>query len=638
MDKQTLEKMSQFINDGNYEKAIEVLDEVIQNEPKNYQAIFNRAFMKFVCLNKVDEDVINDFDKVAQSKSELKGKAIACLVIAYSHLENYRAAYLCGKAKDCDYSDFALDYNFAMSRACFFLGNEYLEEALDYINKCLEDENADEFNHYYCKVDILLELGRFDEASQLLDDMYSRFGASFNYYYDRARINLELYNRDENKDPHYLEEAEASILVAKKYEDKNISIELLHIEVLMNMKKAKESLEILETIKNELKEEEYIINKLKIYQAIDDIDSIITTAKEYLKTNDSPFINSYVGATYQDNAKSNEDLKEALPYYKHAYELSPNYTTFIRLYNINYLLHLNSDNLELIRDYNKKAEDRNDTLNCLATTKYRLNRPYDEIESAYMKNGTKNGVDYLKFISIISMIDVNPKRFYRYFKKYKKIPLEKIETWNYKKLGFMFLFGENGLSVNYDRAKEFLLASYNDDPDESCNISALARFYEVTGNNEEAFKLYKEAYLKRINYFAAQCVCSDGYMAHAYLNGIGTKVDEEKAKEITLNAFNFLKKTCNNTIIYLYTFFALQGDERFNLETAEEYLQLTFPFERYEITRYMMLKRVKEALNKPTVDVEREIKKCLPFTTKIAKDFYNEHKDDKIIYISPDCL
>ena len=62
-------------------------------------------------------------------------------------------------------------------------------------------------------------------------------------------------------------------------------------------------------------------------------------------------------------------------------------------------------------------------------------------------------------------------------------------------------------------------------------------------------KLYKEAYLKRINYFAAQCVCSDGYMAHAYLNGIGTKVDEEKAKEITLNAFNFLKKTCNNTII-----------------------------------------------------------------------------------------
>ena len=162
--------------------------------------------------------------------------------------------------------------------------------------------------------------------------------------------------------------------------------------------------------------------------------------------------------------------------------------------------------------------------------------------------------------------------------------------------------------------------------------TALGRAYELNHSSMAAFKCYEEAYQAELAEALPVCNCANGYLAHAYINGIGTNVDEEKAKKLILEGISFLKEKSSNIVIYLYAYFALKGDKRFSLSTALSYLETKYPFYRYEISRAIMINIIRKKLSLSTKNSQEYIKQCLKQGNKTAKLYYKENKNKELIY------
>ena len=90
-------------------------------------------------------------------------------------------------------------------------------------------------------------------------------------------------------------------------------------------------------------------------------------------------------------------------------------------------------------------------------------------------------------------------------------------------------------------------------------------------------------------------------------------------------------KNASNSVIYLYAYFALNEEKDFDLKLAKELLSSTHTFDRYEISKFVMLKQIKK-LNINDKDLDLMIKRCLKFITKEAKLYYKENIKQEVSY------
>lgn len=636
MTKEDRNTLNQLIANNQVEKILEKLNEIIEKNPNDVSAIFNRAFINYFALNKTTDESINDLEFIITKKSKFLNKARALLSILYSNKGDFLNAYEIGHLKNIDYDDFYYNFHFNMSKCCFFLGDKYLDEALEHIDLCLNGDFENDYSFLSCKMDILIEMSKLDEALKLLDLLLNNFGANYNYYFFRTRINYALFIKEDKQE--YLEDAITAAETAFNYEEDDQFLRLIYVELLACHKNIDKAISELNNVKDKIEKSSYALYYLNIFALSDEFARFKVESKNIIKDYDYPEINAFVAEEHLKNAQSIEDYYEAKNYFFHANELDNDGTYFIKLFQINEMLHYDEENLKLIETLEKKKPQVNlDGLKF--TTKRNLNVSYDELENELKAGNAKNFFDAFTYINILTNIEKKPKKSIKTYRNF--IILSSVRYNNYfllKEMGYAFLFGVNGVKKNIKKAKtiyEKLLYLY---PNDSCVISSVGRYYEMIDDFEEAFKNYQDAYEKLKNEIICECTCSYGYLAHAYIKGIGTKIDIKKAQSIVLEAINKTKNYANNVILYLYAYFALYGKNEFSQEQAKKYLEQTAIFGRYDLTRLVLLKQVYDKLGIVYPNYSEELKLCLKYSSKCAKDYFKKHQNDQIFYICPDAL
>ena len=88
-----------------------------------------------------------------------------------------------------------------------------------------------------------------------------------------------------------------------------------------------------------------------------------------------------------------------------------------------------------------------------------------------------------------------------------------------------------------------------------------------------------------------------------------------------------------STVIYLYCYFYLTNEEGFDGQYAKELLEISYPFDRNEVTRLIYLKQINSKLNIIDKSVDKEIKKIKKYISKDAKEYLKQSLKEKVSYL-----
>ena len=159
-----------------------------------------------------------------------------------------------------------------------------------------------------------------------------------------------------------------------------------------------------------------------------------------------------------------------------------------------------------------------------------------------------------------------------------------------------YLYGENGIKQNIKKAIIKLFECRQEMPTNTCVNAILGRGFELKKNFSLAHKMYDMAYQLIEQETKPSCDCAYSYYAHSLIEGVGVKQDVEEAKSIILKAVQKFKKFICSHTAYYYAYFALQGDQKFDISKAYELLSFDYPFVRFDISRIVYLTKLEEKL------------------------------------------
>ncbi len=618
------------LKNGEYEEAYQKFSRIYENDNKDYLALFYRAVTAFSHFPDRKEQTINDFERLVAINCPFKYHAMAYLVMIYCDNEVEKAIKYVDDAIKHN-PELYIDINFALSRAYFERGDdESLQKSLAYINKCIEKDEGENPDFYICQVEILIALSKFEQAEETLDLVYRQFGGSLNYYYLTSKLKVAKYYKI--KDDYFLDQALSDLVLATQYDENNCGVILQKVEIYALKKEKEKALKELEKTKQYLNDDSYLVEQFKVYEELGEDNTIIKIAYEYLKDHESWRIYYSLGFFLAKSAKSLIEIEELKSVYLKAYNLHKEIFIFDEIYRINLILSCDFDNLELLEDLIKIHPEDGRLHFLLGETKHRLNYDYDEVISEFTVSYELKYLDEFKYLTLIIPLTIAPKKIAKKLKKYQKKDFRPSDIWLLRKLGIMYLYGEDGFKQIPNLAEDILEFCNNVVTDDACMKSTLGRAYELNGKSKDAFKCYEDAYQTELAEVLPVCNCANGYLAHAYIKGIGISEDLEKAKKLILEGISFLKEKSSNIVIYLYTYFALKGDKRFSLGTALSYLETKYPFYRYEISRAMLINIIRKKLSLSTKNSQEYIEQCLKQGNKTTKVYYKENKNKDLIY------
>ena len=142
-----------------------------------------------------------------------------------------------------------------------------------------------------------------------------------------------------------------------------------------------------------------------------------------------------------------------------------------------------------------------------------------------------------------------------------------------------------------------------------CAYIIMGRGYElgrgVEKNENKAFEIYFKANeIAKIN--NSKCSCSKASLAHCYYNGIGVEKNQAKALSIVKKIAETRGRFSHSHIALLYSYFALNNFEGFDLKKALSLFNQTLPHYS-DLSVVMTLKRLYKKLGR-NKDVKRIIK------------------------------
>ena len=233
----------------------------------------------------------------------------------------------------------------------------------------------------------------------------------------------------------------------------------------------------------------------------------------------------------------------------------------------------------------------------LAENSFRLGTPIKKVLNYYDKAHELGYLTDIEYIDVLSDYEKPDKTITKIIKKYdrkKTYPL--LPVWCKKKMAVRYLYGENGIKQNIKKAIIKLFECRQEMPANTCVNAILGRGFELKKNFSLAHKMYDMAYQLIEQETKPSCDCAYSYYAHSLIEGVGVKQDVEEAKSIILKAVQKFKKFICSHTAYYYAYFALQGDEKFDISKAYELLSFDYPFVRFDISRIVYLTKLEEKL------------------------------------------
>lgn len=636
-----------LMQENKFEEAYDAFSKLIEENPKNYEAIYFRAIVDFGHLKKHFPTTISDFDYLSSFKNPYQIPSIQLVTIMYDIDDEYDmviekgevALELLNKNNDSPV-DLKIDIYYALSRAYFHkYSNSDLAKALIYIEHVFEElkEDAD-LEYYLLKVDILIGLKQFEEAKSLIAKAQGNFGNAGDLYYAKEKlsyaIGLDKISKGDESYVNDLEDAIRYLDIFSNYTDNAFVVALTRVEIYTALKRYDDAIGILDTLITDEKVVEIIIEKIKVYENSGNIDDAIKLCEEYLENNDSWKIKYSLGYLLLSKGDSIENINQCLSLQYDAYKDSKESFILYEICILNNKLFRYEENYDLLKEHYRAGIPDSDGKGAylLAVMAQAIGRSYDEQVEYYHEAYLRNYIDEIEYLDEIAGLVDDPSKLTKLILKHQSDKIEDLDAWSKRKIGIRYLYGENGYKQDFDKAKVYLELAFKELEDKACMCSTMGKFYEFKKDFNNAFKHYNEAFKIYNNQPFNPCNCSVGYLAHCYYKGIGVEQDITKAKDLVLSGIQSMGKNASNSVIYLYAYFALNGEKDFDLALAKELLSSTHTFDRYEISKFVMLKQINKKLNINDKDLDLMIKRCLKFITKEAKLYYKENIKQEVSY------
>lgn len=149
-----------------------------------------------------------------------------------------------------------------------------------------------------------------------------------------------------------------------------------------------------------------------------------------------------------------------------------------------------------------------------------------------------------------------------------------------------------------------------------CSYIIMGRGYElgrgIEKNPNKAFEIYYKANeIARIN--NSKCSCAKAALAHCYYNGIGVEKNQSMALSIVKKTAEERGKFSHSHIALLYSYFALNDFEGFDLQKALSLFNQTLPYYS-DLSVVMTLKRLYKKLGR-----KKDIKRMIKIETETLK-------------------
>ena len=561
---------SSYLNNGkdesDFHQAIGFYDDFIKRVDieDSKMARFERGlcYYNLDILNKADAEankLIQDFPMYDDAYF-LKGIALSKNSINSDFFED--AIFFLNRAVELNNKN----YNALYEIAEWHFEKENYRKAIETYDKLLESKNKYSLASLLGKTqafhDMIIESGEYkeneetnkdlDEAFNLIDKVIEILGddiKSVQYKYYKG--NLYSYKGEIDKAK---EEFEKIIKETKVIDDWLYQrISEFYYNYAENKDDYKKSLEYLEKIKDK---------KTSIYNLMIFVNYELKNYKRIVEICEE-FLNKFLSL---NNNKDFEDIEENNIYYIrfiYAYSLqmigSNNYDLIVE----NYKICLNDETLDKALIYRSIAK----------IMMYNMDYKY------YLE-----GIENLK----LSMQLNDALSYYLYAKE---------------------LFYGNIISPCPELAIGLANNSIELDANLECAYIIMGRGYElgrgVEKNENKAFAIYFKANeIAKIN--NSKCSCSKAALAHCYYNGIGVEKNQSKALSIVKKIAETRGRFSHSHIALLYSYFALNNFEGFDLKEALSLFNQTLPHYS-DLSVVMTLKRLYKKLGR-NKDVKRMIK------------------------------
>lgn len=686
----SLDKIKQYMSEGDFRKAIKELDLIISKEPNNAIAFYMRGKSAFIEIQNEKYDNSLEATK-SLIYSTIEHDLSKSIEIDPNIIDAYRGLMYLNRVvrnvdKEREFAQILLEKSKETSiDALLILASSYLNNGKDesdfhqaigfyddFIKRVdIEDSKMARFERGLCyyNLDILnkadAEANKLIQDFPMYDDAYFLKGIALSknsinsdffedaiFFLNRA---VELNNKNYNAlyeiaEWHFEKEnyRKAIETYNKLLESKNKynlasllgKTQAFH-DMIIESGEYKENEEtnkdldeafnlidkVIEILGDDIKSVQYKYYKGNLYSYKGEIDKAKEEFEKIIKEikDIDDWLYQRISEFYYNYAENKDDYKKSLEYLEKIKDKKNS------IYNL--MIFVNYE----LKNYKKIVEICEEFLNKFLSLNNNNNKDFEDIE--------ENNIYYIRFIYAYSLQMIGSNNYDLIVENYKIClndetldkaliyrSIAKIMMYNmdYK----YYLEGIENLKLSmqlndalsyYLYAKELFYGniiapcpelaiglannSIELDANLECAYIIMGRGYElgrgVEKNENKAFEIYFKANeIAKIN--NSKCSCSKAALAHCYYNGIGVKKNQSKALSIVKKIAETRGRFSHSHIALLYSYFALNNFEGFDLKKALSLFNQTLPHYS-DLSVVMTLKRLYKKLGR-NKDVKRMIK------------------------------
>ena len=681
---ESLEKIMEYMSEGDFRKAIKELNIIIENEPNNAQAFYMRGKSAFIELQneKYDNNLETNF-----IYSAIENDLNKCIEIDPSIIDAYRGLMYLNRVvknvdKEREFAQILLeksrqfsketsvdallilassylnngknesDFHQAIGFYDDFIKRVYIEEGrmarferglcyynLDMINKADAEANKliEDFpmydDAYFLKGIALSKLGVdsefFEDAIFFLNRAIELNNKNYNALYEIAEWHFEKGNYKkaiENYDK-LLESENKHNLAALFGKTQTLHDMIVESGEYSGSEEQNKNLteafdlinKVIKILGNDKRSVQYKYYKGNLFSYKGEIDKAKEEFEKIVEEKEIGDALYYrIAEFYYNYAESKEDYKKSLNYLEKIKDKK------IAAYNLsifaNYELKNHKEIVKICEEFlsnflnNKNPNEEKNIYYIRFVYAYSLqmidSHNYDLIIENYKLCLNDETLDKALIYRNIAKIMIYNMSMNYYLKgmEYLQLSMKLNDAASYYLYAKELFYG-NIIAPCPELAIGLANTSIELDGNLECSYIIMGRGYElgrgVEKNPNKAFEIYYKANeISKIN--NSKCSCAKAALAHCYYNGIGVEKNQSMALSIVKKTAEAKGKFSHSHIALLYSYFALECFEGFDLKKALYLFNQTLPHYS-DLSTVMTLKRLYKKLVRKK-DIKRMIK------------------------------